>query len=181
MPPVMPVTRIMSDNEIYGIHERGDCYINASRGEGWCWPVFDALALGKSVITNNYGGMADYVSPENAILYGGTITNVYNSPHPEPFLYSGLSRWFEPSTAHMADVMRNFHLLRRGNTKHELTEENQALWNKLLTLRKDAAGMAAKFDYRKVAKMVTKHFLAAAKSWKESGKVMFARPETIHD
>jgi glycosyltransferase involved in cell wall biosynthesis len=173
LPPVMAITRIMSDEEIRGIHKASDCYVNASRGEGWCLPAFDALAFGKTLITNNYGGMADYVSQENALIYGGTLSHVYNAPHPESFLYTGISRWFEPSTTQMADLMRHFHLLKRGAENKELNEVNQKSWDQILTLRKNGIDTINKFDYRNVGKLIFGHILSGLNSWKETGKVAF--------
>lgn len=173
LPPVLPIVNILSENDIYALHKRGDCYINSSRGEGWNIPLFDAMSFGRSVITNIYGAHEDYVNNDNALIYGGTVSHVYSAPHPEPYLYTGVSRWFEPSTTMMSDLMRNFHLLKRGSDNNSLNEENKKVWEKILNMRVAGQELANRFDYRRVGETVISHIIAGYKSWIESGKVNF--------
>jgi len=175
LPPILPITRTMNDNQIRGIHERCDAYVNTSRGEGWCLPAFDALGFGKTLITNGYGGMADYVSQDNSLVYNGTLSHIYAAPHPEPYLYTGIGRWFEPSTAHIADIMRSFHLLKRGSEKNELNEENNKMWEKVLDARKNGIAMTNRFDYRRISLLVSEHIVSACQSYKKDGNIQFAK------
>jgi glycosyltransferase involved in cell wall biosynthesis len=66
-PPVLPIVNVMSENQIRGLHTKCDAYVNSSRAEGFCLPAFDALGFGKTLITNNFGGMAEYASDANTL------------------------------------------------------------------------------------------------------------------
>ncbi len=178
MPPVLPVVSVLSDDQIRGLHTKCDVYVNSSRAEGFCLPAFDALGFGKTLITNNFGGMAEYASDATALLYGGCISNVYDMPHSDPFLYSGISRWFEPSTAHMADLMRSYHLLKKAAAANTLNEESQKLWS--IVAQKQEAGkqLVAKYCPIKNGPAIHALLKQAYDSWKEHGKVMLNKSET---
>lgn len=172
-PPVLPIVHTMSDDEINGLHARGDAYVCSSRAEGWGIPVFDALGIGKTVITNIGGGMADYITPDNALVYGGMATYFFDTPHPDPGLFTGLEQCFEPCIPEMALVMRNFHLLRKGSKAGQLDANNQTQWENVLIRRENAKVVGQKYDYRRIWPIVTKQLHAAHKMWKETGTVDF--------
>lgn len=57
----------ISDSELMDIHSTGDCFITTSHGEGWCIPMFDAMAIGNVAICpyiHNYTE-ADFVDYHN--------------------------------------------------------------------------------------------------------------------
>lgn len=172
-PPVLPIIQTTSDDEINSLHVRGDAYVCSSRGEGWGIPVFDALCHGKTVISHKFGGLEGFVSDDNSLVYGGCMTNCFDMPHQEPGLYSGISQWFEPSTAEMSHLMRSYHLLRKGSMDGNLNEHNQKEWQKVLDRQQSAKLLADKFDYRQVSQKVTSHIKSAFNSWKQNGKVEF--------
>lgn len=51
---------LMSYKRIHGLHEAGDCYVSAHRGEGWGVPQAEALCHGNPVISTGYGGINEY-------------------------------------------------------------------------------------------------------------------------
>lgn len=172
-PPVLPLVFTMTDDEIHGLHTRGDAYICSSRAEGWCVPVFDALSHGKTVITNNAGGLGDYVTQDNALIYSGMATFFFDTPHQDPGLFTGLEQCFEPCIPEMALVMRNFHLLRKGSIDGLLNDKNQSQWNAVLNKRQNARLIAEKYDYRRVSNMITSQFHVMLNMWKENGMIVF--------
>ncbi len=91
-PPVLPLVYTMSDEEIHGLHVRGDAYVCSSRAEGWGLPVFDALSHGKTVISHNAGGLADFVNKDNTLLYQGMPTFFFDMPHPDQGLFPGVEQ-----------------------------------------------------------------------------------------
>jgi glycosyltransferase involved in cell wall biosynthesis len=119
LPPVLPVAYTMSDEEIHGLHARGDAYVCSSRAEGWGIPVFDALAHGKTVISHMSGGLAEFVTRDNALVYGGTSTFFYDMPHSDPGLFTGVEQCFEPSPVELALTMKRFHMLLRSENRNE--------------------------------------------------------------
>lgn len=52
----------LSNDLIMGLHAACQCYVNTSYGEAWCYPGFDAMALGNSVISTDFGGPVDYLA-----------------------------------------------------------------------------------------------------------------------
>lgn len=176
-PPVLPIVSVMSENQIRGLHTKCDAYVNSSRAEGFCLPAFDALGFGKTLITNNFGGMAEYASDANALLYGGCISNVYDMPHNDPFLYSGISRWFEPSTAHMADLMRSFHLLRKAAAAGTLDEESRKTWNVVLDKQENGKALVQRYCLVKNGPAIHGLLRQAYDSWKENGKITMSKQE----
>jgi glycosyltransferase involved in cell wall biosynthesis len=176
-PPVLPLVYIMSDDEINGLHTTGHAYVCSSRGEGWGIPVFDALAFGKTVISHQGGGLAEFVRPDNALVYGGTSSLYFDMPHPDPALFTGVERCYEPSVAEMSMIMRRFHDLRRGATDGTLDEGGQAEWEAVLQRRANARVISQNFDYREAWKKIVPQLSAALDSWKETGVAKFEIPE----
>lgn len=172
-PPVMPIISTMSDDEIHGLHIRGDAYVCSSRAEGWGLPVFDAMCHGNTVITNAAGGLEGFVRPESAILYNGQPTLFYDCPHPDPGLFTGVEQCFEPNIPEMSMLMRNFHLLREGSKRGVLNEENQKEWNSILDRRIEAEKLKDKFDCGVVHGMIMPKIKEAYDSWTDNGKVIF--------
>lgn len=177
LPPVLPIVNIMTDAQIRGLHQKCDVYVNSSRAEGFCLPAFDALGFGKVLISNNFGGMAEFVSEQNALLYGGCISNVYDVPHGEPFLYTGISRWFEPSTAHMSDVMRHYHMLKKGAATNQLNEDATKVWTAIEQRRENGKQMVQKYCLHRNGPAIHGLLKQAYDSWKVNGKVMMQKSE----
>lgn len=175
-PPVLPLVYTMSDDEIHGLHKRGDAYVCSSRAEGWGIPVFDALAHGKTVISHVAGGLGDFVSRDNSLVYGGTQSLFYDIPHSDPGLFTGIEQCFEPSVAELALTMRHFHLLRKGAQVGQLNEANQKEWDVVLQRRANAAIIGEKMDYRAVSSAITEQLLSVYKSWKEHGVARYVEP-----
>jgi glycosyltransferase involved in cell wall biosynthesis len=176
LPPVLPLIYTMSDEEIHGLHTRGDAYVCSSRGEGWGIPVFDALAHGKTVISHAAGGLADFVAKENALVYGGMVSFFYDMPHSDPGLFTGVEQCFEPSPAELALTMQHFHLLRKGAQENTLNEQHQKEWEAVLQRRKNARSLGKQYDYRNVHGQIAEQLLVAFKSWQTTGAVQFQEP-----
>lgn len=173
LPPVLPLVYVASDDEIHSLHERGDAYVNTSRAEGWCMPVFDALAHGKTVISHDKTGLHDYVSHKNALVYGGMVSFFYDMPHPDPMLYTGVEQCFEPSVAELAYTMQHFHILKKGAENSSLDEKRTAEWNSILERRTNARTLANRMDYRAVSFKIVEQLMAAQASWKSTGVALF--------
>jgi hypothetical protein len=55
----------LSDIEIAKLHQDGDCYVSLHKGEGVGLGIITARALGKTVISTNYGGTSEYISGDS--------------------------------------------------------------------------------------------------------------------
>lgn len=178
-PPVLPLVYTMSDDEIHGLHVCGDAYVCSSRAEGWGIPVFDALAHGNTVISHTAGGLGDFVNKENSLVYGGTTSFFYDMPHPDPGLFTGMEQCFEPSPVELALTMKHFHLLRQGDLKKTLNEQNQEEWNSVLQRRENAKQVGQKYDYRTVAPKILEQINSLWETWKETGTAIYSPSEEL--
>lgn len=176
LPPILPLVFTMSDDEIHGLHARGDAYVCSSRAEGWGIPVFDALAHGKTVISHTHGGLGEFVTKENALVYGGAAAFFYDMPHQDPGLFTGVEQCFEPSPVELALTMRHFHMLRKGAEAGELDEANTLEWESVLKRRENAKEVGVKMDYRNVSAHVTEQLESILATWKETGVARYQEP-----
>lgn len=176
-PPVLPLVFTMSDEEIHGLHTRGDAYVCSSRAEGWGIPVFDALAHGNTVITHNHGGLEEFVTQQNSLVYGGSPSFFYDMPHPDPGLFTGVEQCFEPSPAELALTMQHFHLLRKGAESGQLDEQRQKEWDAVLQRRENAKQVGERLDYRNTSEKITEQLEAVLESWKETGTARYEEPQ----
>lgn len=131
-PPVMLITKTLTDEQIKKLHATGDVYVCSSRGEGWCIPAFEALTYGNKLITTLWGGMGEFAlkvdddyddEPDNQIkphaAFHSTSAcrdNVYpvdysleplvGQTHADPELYTGFDLIAEPSVSSMMARMK---------------------------------------------------------------------------
>lgn len=172
-PPIYPMVEIIDDKDIHALHSTADCYVCSSRGEGFCIPAFEAMAHGTTVISNTWGGLSQFVNQNTALVYNGVMSHVFNMPHGDPMLYTGVERWFEPSTAEMCDLMRAFHLLRKGDKEGKLDPKNEGEWQKVVQRQFTGKAYVQKFDYKVMAPRLVGQLEAGFQSWKSGGDVEF--------
>ncbi|HUA94926.1 MAG TPA: glycosyltransferase, partial [Acidimicrobiales bacterium] len=108
-PPVVLVTRYLGENEIRGLHRRGDCFVSLCRSEGWGLGAFDAAAAGNPVVTTAYGGHLDYLAG-SPFLVGYDLVPVEDATGGAS--YTPDQRWAEPDLDHGAELLRE--VLARG-------------------------------------------------------------------
>ena len=176
-PPVLPIVYTISDEEIHGLHRRGDAYVCSSRAEGWCLPVFDALGHGNTVITNTHGGLKDFIKEENALIYGGTSAFFYDVPHPDPGLFTGIEQCFEPSTVELGLIMKKFHLLRQGAEQGVLEGQGIEEWDAVMTRRQNAVMTAQNFDYKNTSPAIWAQLEPIYEAWSKTGIALVHAPQ----
>lgn len=118
-PPIYLIPNMLSEDEILGLHARGDCFVSFNRGEGFGLSPFAAGACGNPIIITGYGGVCEYAQEHNSYLIDYTMTPVFGMPW-SPW-YRGDQLWAEPDIVHGAGLMRyvyeNQHASNtRGNT-----------------------------------------------------------------
>lgn len=79
-PPVYLITDMLSNDEIVGLHKRGDCYISTDRGEGFGLSPFLAGACGNPLIITGFGGSTEYAKEDNSYLINYSLTPVSGMP-----------------------------------------------------------------------------------------------------
>lgn len=92
----------LSREEILGIHETGDCYINTSHGESWSMPMFDAYAMGNSVVCEE--DAYDYV--KDGYFYQAYTDDVFGYNDTFHELGSAREGWNTPYVSSLRIAMR---------------------------------------------------------------------------
>jgi glycosyltransferase involved in cell wall biosynthesis len=121
-PPVYLISHMLSEEEILGLHARGDCYVSLDRGEGFGLSPFTAGACGNPIIVTNFGGSKEYAKEHTSYRVDCHKTPVFGMPQ-SPW-YRGDQLWAEPSLEHAMTLMRHAY-----NNKTEAFARGQILRN----------------------------------------------------
>ena len=103
-PKVVLIGDMISEDEMAGLHSRGDCYVSLDRGEGFGLSPFTAGAAGNPIIVTGFGGSTEYAKEDNSYLVDYMLTPVYGMPW-SPW-YDGTQLWAEPSVVDGANKMK---------------------------------------------------------------------------
>lgn len=94
-PPVFVYFDLMDRQQIMRLHQTGDVYVSAHRGEGWGVPQVEAAIAGKPMISTGYSGCHEYFTKgENALLLPYTMTKLRGMDHSDRW-YSSDQKWAE--------------------------------------------------------------------------------------
>lgn len=101
-PPVLLDTSVLTDAQVQGLHQRGDCWLSLPHGEGWDLGAFDAAVTGTPVVTTGWGAPAEYLDPEASHLVPAHLVPVEVPPAPpDPVM-----RWAEPDLDAAVEALR---------------------------------------------------------------------------
>ncbi len=98
-PRIEVITRPMTPPEMAGWCGGLDCLFVPSKSEGWGLHTIQAMAVGRPVIAANYGGTAEFWTPEC-----GWPLPYREEPARE--FYGGVGNWAVPTEAGMVDALR---------------------------------------------------------------------------
>lgn len=105
-PPIYLIPNMLSEEELAGLHARGDCYVSLDRGEGFGLNPFTAGAFGNPVIITNYGGASEYTKSGYTYNVAYSLSPVSNMPW-SPW-YRGDQLWAEPD---LYDASEKMHVV----------------------------------------------------------------------
>ena len=117
------------DERITALMQRADCYASLHRGEGWCYPLFDAAARGIPVVATGYSGPLDYLDPRHHHLVKFELTSPTLTEHFQNYPFSDQMRWAEPDVVDAAAHLRAVFEDRAGSL------ERARIWAELLRQR----------------------------------------------
>lgn len=101
------ITSHMSKNELFGLHQRCDCFVSATHGEGYGLTVRDAMAFGKFPIVTSDTAMDDFIdNAENGFLVNSYNESCWGIFEPFHFLYSGKENWRAIDIESLSSTMR---------------------------------------------------------------------------
>ena len=104
-PPIYLIPNMLTNDEILGLHSRGDCYVSFDRGEGFGLSPFTAGACGTPIVVTGFGGSTEYAKEHNSYLVNYVLTPVFGMPW-SPW-YRGDQLWAEPDVKHGSDLMEH--------------------------------------------------------------------------
>jgi glycosyltransferase involved in cell wall biosynthesis len=99
------ITGSLSPEAMRQLYASSDCFILASRGEGWGRPYMEAMASGLPAIAPRWGGQLDFMNENNSFLIDCTEVRVSDIDIAEQPLYAGQT-WAEPSIEQLRSAMR---------------------------------------------------------------------------
>jgi glycosyltransferase involved in cell wall biosynthesis len=67
-PKILLAFDLMSTDDIMRLHQAGDCFVSAHRGEGWGVPQAEASVMGKPIISTNLGGIHEWFEDNKTAL-----------------------------------------------------------------------------------------------------------------
>jgi len=103
-PPIYLVLDMLSDDEMKGLHARGDCYVSLDRGEGFGLSTAAAGTAGNPVIATGFGGATEYLKKDNSYLVNYIETCCHGMPWSR--WYSLDQYWAFPDEKHASELMR---------------------------------------------------------------------------
>jgi len=103
-PPIYIITDRLSDRQIRGLHNYGDCYINASYGESICYPMLEAASFNKSIIStqNKYSELL-----ANTCLVQGMQERCYGQLNTFPEYNTFKEIWSSPINFYIEQHMKS--------------------------------------------------------------------------
>ncbi|MDD4650647.1 MAG: glycosyltransferase [Methanothrix sp.] len=109
----------ISQEDIFKLHARGDCYFSLCRSEGWGLGAFDAASLGKPIIITGYGGQTEYLPGHLAYLVNYRLVPVIDVVGKRS--YSRDQMWAEPNRIHASQLIRQVFEGRRAAHQRAVT------------------------------------------------------------
>lgn len=93
------------DAQLEALRRRGDVYLSMHRGEGWCYPLFDAASHGTPVVATAFGGPLDYLTADTAQLVRYDLVPVRQSY----LYYHPTMRWAQPDLPGAVAALRHIY------------------------------------------------------------------------
>jgi glycosyltransferase involved in cell wall biosynthesis len=91
--------------QLGSLYRSADCFVAASRGEGWDMPLMEAMACGIPAIATDWGGHTEFAHAGIAypLRVRGTVPAVAKCPY-----YAGYS-WADPDPEHLRELLRHVY------------------------------------------------------------------------
>jgi glycosyltransferase involved in cell wall biosynthesis len=90
--------------QMEALARRGTCYVSLHRGEGWCYPLFEAACRGSLVIATNHSGPLEYLTADE---HGLVESRLIDIDRPDRAGFDRGMRWADPDLDHAAQLMRD--------------------------------------------------------------------------
>ena len=115
------IVGIMDKSQYLSILDKCHCFVMPSRGEAFCIPALEAMAVGLPVIHTKHTGMDDFCVGQsvnsNAVPCFGAMSTIFN-------LDTSRSDWQEIDVKDLCSAMRNAYL--KWNSDEEKKQQEEA-------------------------------------------------------
>jgi glycosyltransferase involved in cell wall biosynthesis len=121
-PSELIISSFMTEDELTSLHYDCQCYINASYGEAWSFPVFDAMVTGNAILSSDVGGPADFLTGyEWGFPLQGNYKFVFGMNKENfPNYNSSREKWFDVDIDNMRFWMRQCYENNIGKQKYSV-------------------------------------------------------------
>ncbi len=92
-------------HQMGSLYRSADCFVTATRGEGWGMPIIEAMACGLPVIATNWSAHTDFMTED--VAYPLELQKMIPAVAKCPY-YDGF-RWPEPDEAHLVHLLRHVY------------------------------------------------------------------------
>jgi hypothetical protein len=125
------VSENITPQDMIGLHNSCNCFINIYSGNNFCADTITALYLGKTPIVMNNSGLTDIVNEKNGFVIKSEKSPVIlkNKPlHGEYDIFTADEYWYNPSLSGLIDAMKRAYSLFKNdrqayNDKKSLGED----------------------------------------------------------
>lgn len=158
LPELFVPSQILTEEQLLDLHSSADCFVTATRGEGWGLGLFEAAIMGRHVIAPLWGGQSDFLDNyewTHAVPYqmtpcfggenrmrveehGGQMVQISKVALPPGVDCRQV--WADPDLEALAETMRSVYENREQRSEHDTHEER--------------ASLEAQFGYKTVGPML---------------------------
>lgn len=173
LPVIQVIVSRLSSEDYVRVYKAADCYVTASRGEGWGMPITEAMSMGLPIISTNWSGSADIINTSYAWPISYTLEPV-ERPANDPVWWFEDSKWARANVTELAEEMKYAFLHQeecreKGKIARRVAEEKYSIAAVASVIdpeldRVRKVGRAKKFEAERVMKS---HNEAKIDSWHE--------------
>ena len=118
-----------SDEEMNGLynHPKVKAHVSLTHGEGFGRPLLEASLSEKPVIAPNWSGHTDFLKKPNAVLIGGSISDVPKGSFPENFHVDSM-KWFTVNYQEASTILKDIH---KNYRKYTLNAKKITAYNRV--------------------------------------------------
>lgn len=116
LPNVQVLNGLVSDDDMYDLHKRCDCYVSFSHSEGVGMGAVEAALQDKPVIITDYGGAVEYIKTPY------TIECTLQELEKDDFLFKKGMLWGNPDPNQLLEFMRDAFNKRMKYMNHTHTK-----------------------------------------------------------
>lgn len=114
-----------SDYEMPVLYRSADCFVTATRGEGWGMPILEAMACGLPAIATNWSSQTDFFNEANG--YPIRVKRLIDAKAKCPY-YEGF-QWADPDEDHLVELFRYVYE-HQGEAKQKGVEASREVSSK---------------------------------------------------